>query len=74
MLAHVFSAHHAAFLGLVGSLLLSCALALPNGLGVTPPMGYNTWNDFRCNDISASNVKKVADAMAAASAQVPDIK
>ncbi|GHP02064.1 hypothetical protein PPROV_000082000 [Pycnococcus provasolii] len=65
MLAHVFSAHHAAFLGLVGSLLLSCALALPNGLGVTPPMGYNTWNDFRCNDISASNVKKVADAMAA---------
>jgi hypothetical protein len=27
-------------------------------------MGYNTWNDFRCNGISAANVMKVADAMA----------
>jgi len=26
-------------------------------------MGYNTWNDFRCNDISAANVMAVADKM-----------
>jgi hypothetical protein len=28
-------------------------------------MGYNTWNDFRCDCISAANVMSVADAMAA---------
>jgi hypothetical protein len=27
-------------------------------------MGYNTWNDFRCNGINSTNVMKVADAMA----------
>ncbi len=28
---------------------------------LTPAMGYNTWNDFRCNGISAANVMAVAD-------------
>ena len=27
-------------------------------------MGYNTWNDFRCDGINAANVMKVADKMA----------
>ncbi len=26
-------------------------------------MGYNTWNDFRCNDINAANIYAVADKM-----------
>ena len=34
-------------------------------VGRTPAMGYNTWNDFRCNGITAENVMKVADKMVA---------
>ena len=40
----------------------ACVYSLDNGVGVTPAMGYNTWDDFRCGGISADNVKKVADA------------
>ncbi len=29
----------------------------------TPAMGYNTWNDFRCANITAANVMAVADKM-----------
>ena len=43
--------------------LLGLATALDNGVGLTPAMGYNTWDDFRCGGINASNVRKVADAM-----------
>lgn len=39
--------------------------SLDNGVGLTPAMGYNTWNDFRCGGINAENVKKVADAFIA---------
>ena len=42
---------------------LGGACALDNGVGLTPAMGYNTWNDFRCSGISAANVMAVADAM-----------
>ena len=38
-------------------------MGLDNGLGLSPAMGYNTWNDFRCGGISAANIMKVADAM-----------
>lgn len=38
---------------------------LDNGLGRTPVMGYNTWNDFRCDGITAENIRKVADVMVA---------
>ena len=31
-------------LGVVG-----VALALDNGLGLTPPMGWNSWNHYGCN-------------------------
>ncbi|CAJ1404395.1 unnamed protein product [Effrenium voratum] len=34
-----------------------------NGLGSTPQMGYNTWNDFECHGVSAENIRKVADKM-----------
>ena len=35
--------------------------AINNGVGLTPAMGYNTWNDFRCSGITADHVKQVAD-------------
>jgi alpha-galactosidase len=47
----------------VGFSLTWSSLALDNGVGVTPAMGYNTWDDFRCGGINASNVKLVADAI-----------
>ena len=31
------------------SLLISSTLSLDNGLGLTPQMGWNTWNKFACN-------------------------
>ncbi|KAL6051934.1 Alpha-galactosidase [Balamuthia mandrillaris] len=40
---------------------LSRVQALDNGLG-HPAMGYNTWNDFRCN-INAKDIMDAADAI-----------
>lgn len=39
------------------------ASSLDNGLGLVPPMGYNTWNDLGCKQMSEDNVKAVADSM-----------
>ena len=36
---------------------------LDNGVGLLPAMGYNTWNDLRCDDVSASAVRGIADKM-----------
>jgi alpha-galactosidase len=36
----------------------------PNGLALTPPMGWNSWNKFQCN-ISEQTVRETADAMVA---------
>eukprot|EP00475_Leptophrys_vorax_P003622 TRINITY_DN12135_c0_g1_i10.p2 TRINITY_DN12135_c0_g1~~TRINITY_DN12135_c0_g1_i10.p2 ORF type:complete len:438 (-),score=112.37 TRINITY_DN12135_c0_g1_i10:61-1374(-) len=36
------------------------ALALNNGLGLTPAMGWNSWNKFGCN-VSETLIKAVAD-------------
>ncbi|KAK2421475.1 alpha-galactosidase [Trifolium repens] len=35
---------------------------LANGLGRTPPMGWNSWNHFQC-DITEDLIKETADAM-----------
>ncbi|KAI9087841.1 hypothetical protein K1719_030171 [Acacia pycnantha] len=35
---------------------------LDNGLGRTPPMGWNSWNHFHCN-INEDLIKQTADAM-----------
>lgn len=46
-------------------LLLLCllpALALDNGLGRTPPMGWNSWNHFGCN-INETVVRETADLL-----------
>ncbi|MEU4426327.1 ricin-type beta-trefoil lectin domain protein [Actinoplanes sp. NPDC024001] len=40
------------------------ALAWDNGLALTPPMGWNTWNTFEC-DISEDLVRETADLMVA---------
>ena len=38
--------------------------SVPNGLALTPPMGWNSWNHFGCN-VSSALIRGVADAMAA---------
>eukprot|EP01102_Stenamoeba_stenopodia_P008347 TRINITY_DN2398_c0_g3_i1.p1 TRINITY_DN2398_c0_g3~~TRINITY_DN2398_c0_g3_i1.p1 ORF type:complete len:429 (+),score=94.89 TRINITY_DN2398_c0_g3_i1:40-1287(+) len=53
---------------LLGSLLVLSVLlvatvhAVDNGLALTPAMGYNTWNDYRCN-ITAQDIYDSADAI-----------
>jgi alpha-galactosidase len=37
---------------------------LDNGLALTPPMGWNSWNHFGCN-VSESLIRDTADSMAA---------
>jgi alpha-galactosidase len=38
------------------------AQALDNGVGRTPPMGWNTWNTFGCN-INEALIRQTADAL-----------
>ena len=42
--------------------LFALCSGLNNGLGRTPAMGYNTWNDYRCDNINEANVLRVLDA------------
>ena len=41
---------------------LSAIFALDNGVGLTPPMGWNSWNKFACN-IDEQLIKQTADAI-----------
>ena len=36
---------------------------LDNGLALTPPMGWNSWNKFLCKDVSEQVIRETADAM-----------
>jgi alpha-galactosidase len=47
---------------LAASMLLSTALAVDNGVGVQPAMGWNSWNHYACN-ISETLIKSTADAL-----------
>src|SRR3954451_4601792 len=47
--------------GAVG-LHVNAAQALDNGVGRTPPMGWNSWNTFGCN-ISEALIRQHADAL-----------
>lgn len=38
--------------------------SVPNGLALTPPMGWNSWNHFGCN-VSSELIRETADAMVA---------
>src|SRR6187549_459155 len=40
----------------------SAAQALDNGVGRTPPMGWNSWNTFGCN-INESLIRGMADSI-----------
>ena len=48
------------YLSVVISLLIISSCALDNGLGLTPQMGWNTWNKFGCN-INETVIKEAAD-------------
>jgi len=39
-------------------------LGKPNGLALTPPIGWNSWNKFGCN-VDEATIRGAADAMAA---------
>ena len=47
---------------LLSCLLVCLAVCLNNGLGRTPPMGWNSWNRFHCN-ISENLIKQTADLL-----------
>ena len=55
MKTHIFSI-------LATLLFFGCTLALDNGLGFKPAMGWNSWNAFNC-DITEAIVKSNADAL-----------
>jgi len=49
--------------GAAVGLRLPSALALENGVGRVPPMGWNSWNTFGCN-INETLIRQMADAIA----------
>jgi len=57
----------AVFLGTAAFILVFSRVdtrALSNGLALTPPMGWNSWNKFAC-DNNEKTVREIADAMVA---------
>jgi len=42
--------------------IAATAMALENGMALTPPMGWNSWNAFRGN-INETQIKEIIDAM-----------
>ena len=45
-------------------LLLTGCVALQNGVGLTPPMGYNSWYDLTCADVmDANEIRLTADLL-----------
>jgi alpha-galactosidase len=51
---------------LIAGTFLYCAsgVALDNGIARTPPMGWNSWNKFGCDNINEQVVRATADQMA----------
>ena len=43
-------------------LLLIVCSSLDNGMGLTPPMGWNSWNHFGCK-INEQLIKQTADVL-----------
>ena len=50
-------------LGVMAPLAAPSAQALDNGLALTPPMGWNSWNQVHCNDLSEAAVKSAVEAI-----------
>lgn len=44
--------------------ILALAYQIDNGLGITPQMGWNSWNHFGCG-INEALIKKTADQLVA---------
>jgi alpha-galactosidase len=53
-----------ALLPLLVGVSLASRATLDNGLALTPPMGWNSWNHFGC-DVSESLIRETADSMVA---------
>lgn len=45
-------------------LLITCVWAIDNGLGLTPPMGWRSWNCFQ-GDVTDAKIRLTIDALAA---------
>jgi alpha-galactosidase len=43
-------------------IVLPLIFALDNGVGLTPPMGWNSWNHFGCK-INENLIKETADIL-----------
>src|SRR5512138_2150040 len=52
----------------LSALLAAAAPAGAEGLALTPPMGWNSWNKFACN-VSEQLIKDTADAMVSSGMQ-----
>jgi len=48
----------------ISGVTCTTVIAGSNGLALTPPMGWNSWNKFACN-INENLIKQIADSMAA---------
>jgi alpha-galactosidase len=59
---NALSSRHLCFLLSLLVLIAVPAAALDNGLGRTPPIGWNSWNKFGCN-VSEKLIRETADAM-----------
>ncbi|MEU8037893.1 lectin [Streptosporangium sp. NPDC049078] len=62
LIAPVVTVTLALAMGAVALSTATPAQALNNGVGRTPPMGWNTWNTFGCN-INETLIKQTADAL-----------
>lgn len=47
---------------LITIVVLQLVLAVDNGMGRTPPMGWNSWNRFGCN-INETLIRQTADLL-----------
>ena len=47
---------------IIFALIIMAVISLDNGLGKTPPMGWNSWNRFGCN-INETLIRQTADLL-----------
>lgn len=52
-----------AFTFLLLSAFSNDVISLDNGLGLTPAMGFNTWNKLHCDDINEDKLKDIAKSI-----------
>ena len=49
---------------LIAAIAVACVSALQNGIIMTPPMGWSSWNKFHCG-ISENLIRNITDAIVA---------